>query len=392
MHDDIKQNGTAKALFKQLSNISLENQSSSSPENLGSTFSSNSKEAAIFEQFKATSAGVSRRYVQFEAAPAFDPEQAPSIVKSSAEELGVTVKSIHQNKTGEEIQANLEMFIRERDRRGFEEYIQDFCEAGVSQQFRISKEDKAGISENIAYETRSLIQQAWGGTSNEQVAKSTHQLVKLMSESVLNLYIQSPAESFIEDAVLADQGAIFELAEDGKVESAYNVIIKNGKTRFEVKRAVMGGMFETQVEKMLQRLGFQILESKLKSNHGIDLLAVKRNEIGEVEKVFVVECKATGKSDKTVTLAKTKAGKQLSSTWIAKKIADMYKQGAKNKNLRESAILMRKNLDKLRPIVAFQKNGVGSINQKDQRAVPEFDPAIVEALLKKEKWEKDWDK
>jgi len=125
-----------------------------------------------------------------------------------------------------------------------------------------------------------------------------------------------------------------------------------------------------------------VIDVKLPGNTGIDILAVKKNADGEVVSIWVVECKATGQeSVKRPKLSKTNLGKQLESTWIAEKMRKMYNQGG---HLRESAILMKNNLDKMKTVVAFQKDGLNSWAHQD--VVPEFNPIVVREILAKENW------
>jgi len=138
----------------------------------------------------------------------------------------------------------------------------------------------------------------------------------------------------------------------------------------------MGEIHEKHVEKILQRAGFEIIDAKLPGNTGIDILAVKKNESGEVVNILIVECKATGQdSVNQPRLSNTKKGKQLSSTWIAEKIEKMYLQ----EGTREAAILLRENLDKAKPVIAFQKNGLNSWAHQDR--LPEFKPQEVKEIL-----------
>jgi len=224
-----------------------------------------------------------------------------------------------------------------------------------------------------------LVEAAWGQYSNGEVAKLTHRLVDAMSNSVNNLWIVEGSEAVLQQAITNDE-AYFSY---GKGESAYTYVQKDGKWRVVLNKNKMGEMHEAHVQKILERAGFEILESKLRGNQGIDLLAIKRDEKGEIEKLWVLECEATGKPKTNYpSLSDTKKGKQLESTWIAEKMIQMYNKGGE---LRENAILMRQNLDKLKSFIAFEKEGINSWKHQDR--VPDFDPVVIEEILQKENWE-----
>lgn len=105
-------------------------------------------------------------------------------------------------------------------------------------------------------------------------------------------------------------------------------------------------------------------------------MALKTNAAGAVERILVVECKATTRIDGTAALSRTNHGRQLEHGWVAKKMNNMYQQGGA---LRDSAVLMRANMDKVRSVVAFQKRG--HTNWANQAKTPKFDATAVERLL-----------
>lgn len=379
----IQQLDTAKkvqAIFNWLCNIATQKLSN----RLTPTSAPKSKGAALYEQMVSSNADYSRRNLQFLAPPVFNREHVANAVQQLAEKLGVP-NGIQQTLPSKTIQSHLEKFVREGDQQGLVDYVQKFLNSpmpeefaqipGMDEKWKRAREEEA---RNITEKLLALEDHGWSQVTDATVASSTYELVELMSKSVGNLWIQNLAEVSTE-AVVNDQ-ANFSDREKG--ESADNILKKDGKLKLEINRAAMGEQHESYVKKELEKTGHEVLDAKLPGNTGIDILAVKRDENGNVVDVLVVECKATGQdSVNKPKLSNTKAGKQLESSWIAEKMRKMYEQGGA---LREAAILMRKNLDKVKTMIAFEKHGENSWAHQDR--VPEFDAALVEELLKKYNW------
>lgn len=382
LREKMKQGGTAKALFDFLYDIAAQK---ASPPPAGSpTATALSKGALLHQQMQASNANYSRLHTKFFEPPTFDQEKVTGVVRQMSEHLGhENGKGIQQNLTSEKIQADIEKFIREGDQQGLIEYVRQFLDTpmpeefaqnpSMAQKWRDAKETEARA---IAAKLQSLVENGWSQLTDGTVAQTTNELVKLMSESVCNLWVEGLAEALIDQSVAADKAIFLEWSEQDK---AYSIIEEDGKYKTVVNRAAMGEIHESYIEKMLRRCGYEIVDAKLPGNTGIDILAVKRNAAGEVVRILVVECKATMQEKvNNPRLSNTKKGKQLSNTWIAEKITKMYKQGG---DLREKAILLRKNLAKAKPVVAFQKNGINS--WAHQNRVPEFHPEVVEEIVQK---------
>lgn len=379
----IQQHGTAKALFDWLSDIALKKTYGKPTAGVSLE---KSRGAAMYEQMVSSGGGYSRRKTKFLDPPLFQRDQvAGDVVKYFAEKIGVP-EDIQQNLTSEKIQADVEKFIRDGDQHGLINYVQKFLNNEMPEEFaevpalaekwrRVKDEEARYIADKLDV----LVQQAWGQVRDCTVATTARDLIELMSKSVSNLWVKGTGESLIDEAVATDRGIYFEWS---KKDSVYTVVEKDGKFKSVANKVAMSEIHETHVRKILERQGFEVVDVKLPGNTGIDILAVKKNADGAVASIWVVECKATGQeSVKRPRLSKTKVGKQLESGWIAEKMRKMYQQGGQ---LREAAILMRKNLDKIKTVVAFQKDGLNSWAHQD--VVPEFDHVVVGELLKKENW------
>eukprot|EP00761_Pharyngomonas_kirbyi_P004450 gb/GECH01004455.1/.p1 GENE.gb/GECH01004455.1/~~gb/GECH01004455.1/.p1 ORF type:complete len:2081 (+),score=202.62 gb/GECH01004455.1/:1-6243(+) len=377
LQKDIGQHGIAKALYDWLYQIAAEKQSSNNqlPTNdAPNAFNEKSKNAIMYEHMKRSNAGYSRRNTRFKDSPEFKQDD---VVKKLAKERQVSVEAVKQHLSSEQIQADLESFLREGDREGLNAYIHQFLSVPMPEELKEMWEKSV---REIDTQRVFLIDRAWGQYSDETVAKTLHKLVGLMSQSVTNLRVENKVESPIDEKIEAQKEMFVKYSQ---TKTPFHFVDKGGKYRSELNKAAMAELHESHVRKILKQRGHEIIDAKLPSNTGIDILTVKRNAFGEVIKMLVVECKATfQKNVKFPKLSKTKAGKQLESSWIAEKMNKMYEQGGE---LREAAILMRKNLNKIETVIAFEKDGLNSWAHQDR--VPVFNPAEVERLLQKANWD-----
>lgn len=160
--------------------------------------------------------------------------------------------------------------------------------------------------------------------------------------------------------------------------SAYVAKEVGGKIRLVLDRNKLASIHESGALNTIKKLGFKEKNCKLPGDQGFDIVAFKETAGGAVEKILLVECKATanGLTKGTPAMSTTKHGKQMSSGWIAEKLNQMYKQGG---DLRQNAEFLRQHLDRVQPVLAYQRGGFSVWNKR--HALPEFRPVEVEALL-----------
>lgn len=83
-----------------------------------------------------------------------------------------------------------------------------------------------------------------------------------------------------------------------------------------------GNWGESFADARLRLRGFEVFEVKNGSNQGIDRIAIKRNALGKIIDVRIVEVK-THRGNGRAKLAKTNHGEQLGRDWLAKKFRQM---------------------------------------------------------------------
>ena len=387
LHKKIKEDGAAKPLFDFMYVTAKDQQTASNqppghPDGNSARASTASQGAVLRQHMRKVNGIYTRQHMTFLAAPSFKQDEVGGVARQLSDHFGLdNGEGIKQHVSAIEIQAELEKFIREGDRQGLIEYTRRLLARPMPEEFNsvpgmAAKWEKLKAQEGqiIGAQLVLLAEHGWSQMTDATVAKTTHDLAKLLSESVSNLWVEDKAEALIDKAVAEDEAVHFEW---DKRASAYRMVEKNGKLRLATNKGAMGEIHEAHVRKILQQRGFEVIDAKLPGNTGMDILAVKRDASGQVVRVWVVECKATGQDRvNSPHFSNTKKGKQLTSTWVAEKIEKMYRQGG---HLRASAIMLRKNLAQVRTVVAFQKQGINS--WAHQNRVPEFKPQQVEDIL-----------
>ncbi|MEI8321441.1 MAG: hypothetical protein WCG05_05520 [Alphaproteobacteria bacterium] len=107
-----------------------------------------------------------------------------------------------------------------------------------------------------------------------------------------------------------------------------------------IDNQIKGFKAEQAAIRELQGNGYQILESKLPGNRGIDVVAIKRHPNGDIKDILVVESKY--RTSGNVKLPHTKnAGQQMSDGWIDIKIKEM--KGAASLKIKDTGDLLHSN-------------------------------------------------
>lgn len=91
-------------------------------------------------------------------------------------------------------------------------------------------------------------------------------------------------------------------------------------------RSALGTWGEGLVREELTLRGFEVYEPKVHGNKGIDAIAVKRNVLGEIVDIRIIEVKTRNGYGKP-SLGNTKRGKQLSRAWLNDKLRIMRASG-----------------------------------------------------------------
>lgn len=99
------------------------------------------------------------------------------------------------------------------------------------------------------------------------------------------------------------------------------VTLPTGPRTPYVWRRQSGAWGESLVEQSLRLRGYEVLEVKSGSNHGIDRIAFKRDPTGALSDVRLIEVK-THRGRRPV-LSRTRAGRQMSRRWLAAKLKAM---------------------------------------------------------------------
>eukprot|EP01094_Clydonella_sp_ATCC50884_P021407 TRINITY_DN4709_c0_g1_i2.p1 TRINITY_DN4709_c0_g1~~TRINITY_DN4709_c0_g1_i2.p1 ORF type:complete len:368 (-),score=51.12 TRINITY_DN4709_c0_g1_i2:157-1260(-) len=236
---------------------------------------------------KQKDAVYSRRNMAFLKAPEFERDKIEGVARQLSDHFGFDDGvAIQQNLSSAKIQAEVERLIRNGDQQGLVVYVRSFMDVtipkefeevpGMAEKWHGAKEDQARA---IVTQLQFLVERGWSQMSDTSVAQTAHTLMKLMSESVHKLWVEDGAESLIDNAISADTPLMLE---HGASESAYRIVEQDGKFRSLVNKAAMGNIHEGHVKKILVRCGYDIVEAKLPGNTGIDILAVKRNERGDI--------------------------------------------------------------------------------------------------------------
>jgi hypothetical protein len=87
-------------------------------------------------------------------------------------------------------------------------------------------------------------------------------------------------------------------------------------------RMAKGEIGEQAARKTLQRLGYELMKSKLPGNRGLDGVFVKRGALGEVLDIIIAESKYSSSGKALLNETKT-MGKQMSDRWIRANIDKM---------------------------------------------------------------------
>lgn len=78
--------------------------------------------------------------------------------------------------------------------------------------------------------------------------------------------------------------------------------------------------------------GYEVIDHKLPGNHGIDLVAVKRNSAGITTDIRLIEVK-THYGQGTARLGQTKAGQQMSRKWLVERLRALRSTGEQGRAL-----------------------------------------------------------
>lgn len=166
--------------------------------------------------------------------------------------------------------------------------------------------------------------------------------------------------------------------------SPFDVVrLKNGKTQLKVNKQRLGELHEAKTGRQLEGLGMQLKPSTFGANNGFDKVAVKYGSGGQVERVMIVECKASSTISAT-SRQKPSFGtlrngeRQMTNEWVASRLNAMHKQGGE---LQQTAELVAQNLDKTRTVLAVERQGINNWSPRAQDWLPKFDAEIVGSLL-----------
>lgn len=92
------------------------------------------------------------------------------------------------------------------------------------------------------------------------------------------------------------------------------------------------GFGESFVSQSLKLRGYEVHDSKIAGDRGIDLIAMKRNTAGKVTDVRLIEVK-THYGERSPRLGETKHGLQTSRTWFANRLEKLRLRGADGRSL-----------------------------------------------------------
>ena len=111
-----------------------------------------------------------------------------------------------------------------------------------------------------------------------------------------------------------------------------------------LRNQTLGWIAEQRGMKVLERAGYQVVESKLPGNKGFDAVGIRRTAAGEIQDIMIVESKFS--ADGTVKLARYKGGRgghyqQMSDEWMRSVSQRMQQSG--NPNLEKLANLIDAN-------------------------------------------------
>lgn len=106
-------------------------------------------------------------------------------------------------------------------------------------------------------------------------------------------------------------------------------------------RKGLGKFGESFAADNLKLRGYQAIDIKLHGNHGVDLVAVKRNALGKLVDVRLVEVKARYGNGKP-RLGMTKNGQQMSRKWLADWLRKLRSAGNDGKSLAREISIFRK--------------------------------------------------
>ena len=126
---------------------------------------------------------------------------------------------------------------------------------------------------------------------------------------------------------------------------------------------IAGDDLEAKRKKSMQKNGFEVIDTKVGSNNGIDLLGVKRDSSGKITAVRIEECKA-GQGDLGTTVD---GKKQMSPEWIkdnldkAKKQAKQDGDCVKEAQITEVENFMAANPSGVQKVLVHQDHSGGTL-------------------------------
>ena len=195
---------------------------------------------------------------------------------------------------------------------------------------------------------------AGGGTSLSLIGLSTseQQVAKVLNQQLTHM---PEMASFITDSTLSRVVKDIGLKPGQTYQAGY------------LRNQTLGWIAEQRGMKVLERAGYQVVESKLPGNKGFDAAGIRRTAAGEIQDIMIVESKFS--ADGAVKLARYKGGRgghyqQMSDEWMRSVLDRMGR--SKNPKLIElsDTLEANKNLIRRQLNVLSEKGHVNWIGSK----------------------------